>query len=335
MMRFATLYLTGVITFCRHRLMGFPCLKNNYLYRSYFLNMRIDLEKRSWQWILLIFLAFIWGASFILMKKGLQSFTNLQVGGMRIFFSFIFFIPLIYKHIRKLNRHNLRSLLIVGFIGNAIPAFLFATAQKEISSSIAGILNSLTPIFTLFIGILLYANKVRWLSVAGLILGMIGAVGLIMSVDNLELEASGNWYGIFAVIATLCYGINVNEIKFRLRDLDGVAIASLGFLFIGPLAGVYLALSNYSMAAASPDMISSLLSVGGLAFFSSFIAIILMNILIKYTTTLFAASVTYIIPIFAVFWGLMDGERFLLIQVFWAFVILAGVYLVNRKKARV
>ncbi len=315
--------------------MGFPCLKNNYLYRSYFLNMPIDLEKRSWQWILLIFLAFIWGASFILMKKGLQSFTNMQVGGMRIFFSFIFFIPLIYKHIRKLNRYNLRSLLIVGFIGNAIPAFLFATAQTEVSSSIAGILNSLTPIFTLFIGILLYANKVRWLSVAGLILGMIGAVGLIMSVDNLELEASNNWYGIFAVIATLCYGINVNEIKFRLRDLDGVAIASLGFLFIGPLAGVYLALSNYSMAAASPDMISSLLSVGGLAFFSSFIAIILMNILIKYTTTLFAASVTYIIPVFAVFWGLMDGERFLLIQVFWAFVILAGVYLVNIKKAKV
>lgn len=266
------------------------------------------------------------------MKKGLQTFTNLQVGGMRIFFSFVFFIPIIFKYIRKINRFNLRSLLIVGFIGNAFPAFLFATAQTEISSSVAGILNSLTPIFTLFIGILFYANKVRWLSIVGLILGMTGAVGLIMSINNLELESHRNWYGIFAVIATVCYGINVNEIKFRLRDLNGVAIASLGFLFVGPLAGIYLAFSDYSMAAGSPDLIPSLIAVSGLAFFSSFIAIMLINILIKYTTTLFAASVTYIIPVFAVFWGLADGERFLVIQIFWALVIIAGVYLVNKKR---
>lgn len=294
--------------------------------------MRPDLEKRSWQWILLIFLAFIWGASFILMKKGLQSFTNIQVGAMRIFFSFVFFLPLIYYHLRKINRSNLVSLLIVGFVGNAIPAFLFATAQTEINSSLAGILNSLTPIFTLIIGILLYGNKVRWLSVAGLFIGLAGAGGLILSVNSLDLESTNNWYGIFAVIATVCYGINVNEIKFRLKDLDGVAIASLGFLFIGPLAGIYLLSSDYSMAAGSPEMPFSLLSVAGLAFFSSFVAVIVMNILIKYTTTLFAASVTYIIPIFAVFWGIMDGERFLMIQAFWAFVILFGVWLVNRKR---
>lgn len=251
---------------------------------------------------------------------------------MRIFFSFVFFIPLIIRHLKKLNWSNLKSLLIVGFIGNAIPAFMFSTAQTEISSSVAGILNSLTPIFTLLIGVLLYANKVRWLSVAGLILGMIGAVGLITSINDLDIGTSNNWYGLFAVAGTLCYGINVNEIKFRLRDLDGVAIASLGFLFIGPFAGLYLLLTDYSMAAGSPELTGSLLAVIALAFFSSFIAIIMMNLLIKFTTTLFAASVTYIIPIFAVFWGIMDGESFLPVQAFWALVILAGVYLVNGKR---
>ncbi|MFP4366816.1 MAG: DMT family transporter [bacterium] len=294
--------------------------------------MLISLEKKSWQWILLIFLAFIWGASFILMKKGLQSFTNMQVGAMRIFFSFIFFLPLIYRNIRKINRSNLQSLLIVGFVGNSLPAVLFATAQTGIGSALAGILNSLTPIFTLLVGITLYSNKVRWLSIAGLLLGMTGALGLIMSSNNLNIEGSNNWYGVFAVIATMCYGVNVNEIKFRLKDLDGVAIASLGFFFPGPFAGLYLLMTDYSAATSSPDVYISLLAVTGLAFFSSFIAIIVMNILIKYTTTLFAASVTYIIPIFAVTWGIMDGERFLPLQVFWAFVILAGVYLVNRKK---
>ncbi|MGF1584958.1 MAG: DMT family transporter [Bacteroidales bacterium] len=293
--------------------------------------MRIDLEKRSWQWILLVFLAFIWGASFILMKRGLESFTGLQVGAMRLFFSFVFFLPLIYYNLKKVTRENIRSLLIVGFVGNGIPALLFATAQTEINSSLAGILNSLTPIFTLLIGILLYGNKVRWLSIAGLITGLIGAGGLILSVNNLGIEGTNKWYGLLAVVATVCYGINVNEIKFGLKELDGIAIASLGFIFIGPLSGIYLLSSDYSLAAGSPVMVNSLLAVAGLAFFSSFIAIIVMNILIKFTTTLFAASVTYIIPIFAVFWGIMDGERFLLVQAFWAFVVLAGVYLVNQK----
>ncbi|TVR74573.1 MAG: DMT family transporter [Marinilabiliales bacterium] len=294
--------------------------------------MLFDLEKRPWQWIMLIFLAFIWGASFILMKRGLVSFTSMQVGAMRIFFSFVFFIPLIIRYLGKLNRSNLKSLLIVGFIGNAIPAFMFSTAQTEISSSVAGILNSLTPIFTLLIGVLLYANKVRWISVGGLFIGMIGAVGLITSINNIDIGTSNNWYGLFAVAGTLCYGINVNEIKFRLRDLDGVAIASLGFLFIGPFAGLYLLMTDFSMAAGSAELTGSLLAVIALAFFSSFIAVILMNVLIKFTTTLFAASVTYIIPIFAIFWGLMDGESFLPVQAFWALVILAGVYLVNGKR---
>ena len=294
--------------------------------------MHIDLNNRAWQWILLICLAFIWGASFILMKRGLQSFTGMQVGAMRIFFSFMFFLPLIIRNAGKINKYNLRSLLIVAFIGNTIPAFLFATAQTRIDSSLAGILNSLTPIFTMLIGIMLYSNKIRWLSISGLLLGLAGAAGLILTAGSVSLETSDNRYGLLAVLATVCYGINVNEIKFRLRELDGVAIASLGFLFPGPLAGIFLLTSDYSLAASSGEIFSSLLAIGALAFFSSFLAIIAMNILIKFTTTLFAASVTYIIPIFAVFWGITDGERFLAVQVFWAAVILCGVYLVNRKK---
>jgi drug/metabolite transporter (DMT)-like permease len=294
--------------------------------------MHIDLNKRSWQWILLVCLAFIWGSSFILMKRGLQSFTGMQVGAMRIFFSFLFFLPLIYRHAGKIDKSNLRSLLIVGFIGNTIPAFLFATAQTRIDSSLAGILNSLTPIFTMIIGVTLYANRIRWVSVGGLILGLAGAGGLILSQGKLPLEASGSWYSLLAILATVCYGINVNEIKFRLRELDGVAIASLGFLFPGPLAGILLLTGDYSMAASSGEMVSSLAAVVALAFFSSFLAVITMNILIKFTTTLFAASVTYIIPIFAVIWGINDGERFLAVQALWAVLILFGVYLVNRGK---
>lgn len=292
----------------------------------------INLENKGWQWLLLLLLASVWGASFILMKKGLASFSNMQVGAMRIFFAFLFYIPLIIVNLKKLSRRNLKSLLKVGFIGNALPALLFATAQTEISSSLAGILNSLTPIFTLFVGIIFYNSRVRFINVTGLVIGLAGAMGLVLSINSLNTIRVNDWYALFVVLATIGYGINVNEIKFKLKELDGVAIASLGFLFIGPVAGAYLLFSDFSGAIESPHFRESLLAVTVLAFMASFMAIILMNILIKYTTAIFAASVTYIIPIFAVFWGVADGELFTAFQALWAAVILFGVYLVNLKK---
>ncbi len=312
-------------------------LSRGYLVLSLQINLLfavkfINLEKKVWQWLLLILLAFIWGASFILMKRGLTSFSNMQVGAMRVFFAFIFYIPLIIANLKKLNRYNLKPLLKVGFIGNAIPAFLFATAQTEISSSLAGILNSLTPIFTLVVGLIFYSSRVRLINTAGLTLGLAGAVGLVISINSMNTIRVNDWYAIFVVLATIGYGINVNEIKYKLTDLDGVAIASLGFLFIGPVAGTYLLFSDFSEAVNSPVFRESLFAVSTLAFLASFLAIILINILIKYTTAIFAASVTYIIPIFAVFWGVMDGEMFGIIQVIWSAVILFGVYMVNMKK---
>ncbi len=291
----------------------------------------IDLNKKTWQWLLLIALAFIWGASFILMKRGLQSYNNVEVAALRIFISFLLFLPLIILNIRKISRKNIWSLFLVGFIGNFIPAFLFTTAQTRISSSLAGILNSLTPIFTLIVGYFIYKSEVKFWNIVGLVLGFIGAIGLI---DN--NGTGGNeqniWYAILPVIATLCYGFNVNEVKYKLKDLDGVAIASLAFLFIGPLAGAYLLFSGFSVAPEIPNHLESLGYITLLALFGSVLAVIGINILLKYTTAIFASSVTYIIPIFAVFWGTLDGEPFYLFQAFWIGLILFGVYLVKSRK---
>ena len=128
----------------------------------------MNLDKKAWQLVALFVMAFIWGTSFILMKKGLQSYSNYQVAAFRIFISFIIVIPFLVKSIRKITKKNIFVLIIVGFVGNLIPALLFTTAQTHINSSVAGMLNALTPIFTLVIGVSLFKTKIKSINIIGL-----------------------------------------------------------------------------------------------------------------------------------------------------------------------
>jgi len=290
----------------------------------------MDLDKKIWQWIVLLVLSLIWGSSFILMKRGLDAFTNNQVAAFRIFISYLAFLPIAIKHINKLKKENIISLLIVGFIGNAIPAMLFTKAQTRIDSSLAGMLNSLTPMFTLFVGLLFYKSKVLIINIAGILLGLIGAIGLVNNGQN--ILAGNNSYAMFIVVATIFYGISVNEIKFKLPGMSGIVIAALSFFFIGPFAGIYLLFTDYSGAINSGLFLPSLGYISILAIFGSFFAVMLFNTLIKYTSAIFGASVTYIIPVFAIMWGVVDGEPFTLNHLLWFMVIIVGVYLVNKQK---
>ena len=290
---------------------------------------RIQLENKAWQWATLLFLSLIWGTSFILMKRGLESYSHDQVAAFRIFFSFVFMLPITIKNLKVIQRDNIQSLLIVSLVGFAIPAFLFTKAQTRIDSSLAGMLNSLTPLFTLVVGLLAYRTRARWMNVLGLLMGLAGALGLMWNGDWNILKGI-NAFALFIVIATICYGINVNEIKFKLARLSSIEITSLAFLFSGPLAGIYLLFTDFSGTSQTPDYLLNLTYIALLALFSSVIAVLVFNHLIKYTTTLFATSVTYIIPLFAIMWGIVDGESIRIIQLFWMAVILLGVYLVNK-----
>ncbi len=290
----------------------------------------MNLDKKIWQWIMLIILAFIWGSSFILMKKGLQSFSNYQVASFRIFISFVIVIPFIINGIKKITKKNIFTLIIIGLIGNLIPAFFFTTAQTEINSTLAGMLNSLTPIFTIVIGVLLFKTKIRFSNIVGLIIGLIGAIGLTIK-DFSTFFDGNNWFGLFAIAATICYGFNVNLVKEKLKGLNAIEITSLAFFFAGPVAGVYLLFSDFSTVTSTENYITNFIYICILALFSSVIAVFLINKLLKHTTALFASTVTYIIPIFAIIWGLIDGEVFLHIDALWIIITLAGVYLINKK----
>jgi len=297
------------------------------------LKAKYDLNNKAWQFATLILLSMLWGSSFILMKKGLRSFTHTQVASFRILFSYIAFLPVSIKYIRKISKKNFGHLLEVGIVGTIIPAFLFTKAQTQIESSLAGVLNSLAPLFTLIIGLIFYNSKARFINAVGIFLGLIGAVGLILKNPFVAVhEMEFNWYGIFIVLATMCYGFNANHIKYRIKGLTGLEITSLAFFIIGPVSLLTLFPYDFSKAAESATLWADLGFISLLAVFASVLALTIFNTLIQYSSALFAASVTYIIPIFAIMWGVMDGEQLSPIQLVFIGFIILGVYLVNKKK---
>ncbi len=290
----------------------------------------MDLNKPIFQWLWLIVLAFIWGSSFVLIKKGLQSYTPVQVAAYRMLFASIVLLPIALKHIQKLNRNNFIFILEVALIGNAIPSYFFALGQTHITSSLAGILNSVTPIATLVIGILIFRTSFRWINGIGLLMGLIGTVGLLLVADN---RVEGDiFYALLIVLASIMYAFNLNVIKYKLQNIGGVALTALAFLFILPISVLFLLFSGFQATHNFELANDALFYIFLLAMFSSALAVVGFNILVKYTSAIFASSVTYIIPVFAIMWGVVDGEQIFPGQIIWFIVIILGIYLVNKKK---
>ena len=290
-----------------------------------------DLNKNVWQWITLLFLAIIWGSSFILMKKGLVVYSPNIVAALRVSLAFIVLAPFAIKFVKKVKLKDWKYLVFAGVIGNGIPAFLFTFAQTEVASSLTGILNSLVPIFSLIFGVILFNTKPVKTQVLGIFLGLVGACGLIFS-NGLPTENSNFYYTLLIVLATVCYALSVNVIKTYLKEINSIHIAALSFLSIGPFAIIYLLTTNFvAVTINNPASFAALIYISILAILGTALAIIVFNMLIKTTTTIFATSVTYLIPIVAIFWGLFDGETLSINQVISALITLVGIYFINKK----
>jgi len=290
-------------------------------------------NKKWFQFSVLMILAFVWGSSFILMKIGLRSFSSEQAASIRIGSAFLVLLPYSLKNLKHLKKKDLKSLLIAGFIGSLIPAFLFTKAQTHIDSALAGMLNSLTPVFTFIIGLLFFGSTFKNAQLMGIILGLVGASGLITMGSGLQLDTF-NSYALLIVLATTCYGVNINEVKARLTHLSGVQITSLSFFFIGPVAIIYLLTTDINQVTQSDGWYIHLGALALLGILGTAIAMLVMNTLIRYALAVFASSVTYIIPIFAILWGVLDGESISFMHIVFMSVILTGVYMINRLKTK-
>jgi len=282
------------------------------------------------KWLLLFLLSLIWGSSFILIKRGLVGLNPFQLGALRIIFACIFMLVVGFRSLSTIPLTKWKYVAITSLFGNGLPVFLFAYAQTGMKSSVSGILNSLTPLYTLLIGGLAFGLSFVRSQVIGVVLGLTGCFLLVLFGKNASGET--NYFCAFlVVIATICYALNVNLIKKYLSDVSPIAITTGNFLTLLVPAVIILFSNGYAEVMTQPEVIHSTLFIIILGMIGTGIANILYYQLIQITSPLFASSVTYFIPIIAMSWGFLDGESLNFMQLVGAGVILSGVYLASKK----
>lgn len=290
------------------------------------------MNQEQKKWAYLFTLAIVWGSSFILIKKGLVGLTPLQLGSLRTVISSLFIFMIGYKSLKTILNPQWKWVILSGFIGTFLPAFLFAFAETEVDSGIVSILNALVPLNATLIGLAIFKIASTKTQIFGVILGFIGASMLIF--NSMELNPDQNYlYAGFVVLATVMYGFNVNIIKHYLQEVKPIAIATGNFIAIVIPALIVLIFSGFFTAQTfeQQSIYSSIGFVAILAVFGTVMAKIIFNNLIQISSPVFASSVTYLMPLVALLWGLFDGELFGLDQGLASLLILGGIYLANKK----
>ncbi len=267
--------------------------------------MKDETKTLLLSWIILLTLVLTWGSSFILMKKGLLYFSWDEVGSLRMVISGLFLLPFSIHAIRKLSREQILWLFLVGIFANAGPAFLFSYAQTGIDSSLAGILNSLTPLSTLIIGLSIFKYKAKWYNILGVLIGFIGVFGLLRVSGGNSFDFNFK-YAKYIIVATLCYATSINIVKYKLAEVNPLALTSIALLFVGAPISIYLfGFTDYgNQILCQKEALKGMVYVSTLAIVCTALALIAFNHLIKISNVVFSASVTYLIPVVAVLWGI-------------------------------
>jgi len=291
----------------------------------------VNLNLRKWG--TLIILSVIWGSSYILIKKGLTGLTPVQLGSLRVIITTILIAPIGYNKIKHIPKNKMKWVAISAFVGSFFPAYLFAFAETEISSSVTAVMVSLTPLFTLLISVIIFGEELLKKQVIGVIIGFLGIVVLI---NNELISSSFNiLYVMFIVLAAFCYAVNANLLKYKLPNIPALGIVFMSFLFMFIPAFIVLFFSNFPFSdfTSDPLILESIIYIVILALFGTAIAKVMYIKLLAISTPVFSVSTTYLMPVVAIFWGLLDGEEFKLTQFIGTSIILIGVYLVTKKKA--
>jgi drug/metabolite transporter (DMT)-like permease len=286
------------------------------------------LNKNLINWLLFTALSFLWGSSFILMKFSLEHFSAYQVASLRIVSAGIVLLPFAIRFFRLIPKNKLPFVFLSGMLGNLLPAFLFCMAEVGISSTLAGMLNSLTPIFTILIGTVFYNVHVTSNKILGILTAFTGSVLLLLSKG-----VSSNqdvFYVLFVILATICYGLNVNMVNKHLKGTPSLHIAAVGLALNAiPALAVLIFTGFFSEIHSSPPFFKALgaaaiLGIGGTA-----IASVLFYKLMKSAGLVFSSMVTYCMPVVAIMWGLYFNEPVGWKQLACLVLILAGVFVAN------
>ena len=281
-------------------------------------------------WIMLISIALIWGTSFILIKKSLFVFSPGELGALRITMAFLSLAPVAISNLPKLPKAKLPVLFILGMNGSFFPAFLFAIAQTKLDSSITGVINAITPIFVVIIGLIFFQQKAKFINTVGIIIGFAGTTVLLLGASGFDLSRV-NYYAFYVVLATVMYGTNINLIKRYMPNISALNITAISMYLTSPFCLVYLfGYSDFTNKMNAPGFWEAFSYVSILGIVGTAGALVLFNRLIQISSPLFASSVTYLIPLVAIVWGVMDGEQINTYQFMGMGIVLGGVWLANR-----
>ena len=283
------------------------------------------------KWFYLIALSLIWGSSFILIKKALIGLEASQLGSIRIIFSSVFIFFIAWKKIFTIKKIEWKWITLSAFLGSFFPAFLFAFAEKEIDSSVASIINSIVPLNTLILGMIIFKIQSTKRQIVGVLLGFFGTYLLISSGLQLNPDQNYNYAGL-VILCSFLYALNVNIIKKYLQHLSALTITVGHFTAIIIPAVLVFLFSDFDFYSLEKEEVKiSIFYVFILALFGTALAKIIFNKLIKISSPVFASSVTYSMLIVSIFWGIVDGEKFSIYQLIATFIIVFGVILTNKK----
>lgn len=293
--------------------------------------MKVSIKIQSV--ILLVLLAIVWGSSYILMKKGLIAFSPTQIGSMRLGFTALAFLPFAWRYMKTIKSvTDWKNISIAGLCGNGIPAFLFPLAETRIDSSLAGILNALTPLFVILTGYLIYKVKVSSWQIGGVLVGLSGTVFLILLGGGQD-NGQDNRFALLVILATIFYGFSSNVMKHKLQHISPLALTSAAFTLMGIPALFYLFSTDfYERLTTHPAAMMSFSCILILAVLGTFLSNIFYVYLIQVTDAVFASTVSYLMPIIAILWGLKDEETFSFYHIIGMLFILIGVYFASLKK---
>ena len=288
------------------------------------------MDQRLLNWGIFLLLCLTWGSSFILMKLGLVSFSPYQVASLRLISAGAVLLPFFFRFIRQTPKGKIPVIILSGLLGNGIPAFLFCIAETKIDSSLAGMLNSFTPVFALIFSLLLFRSPVLKRQLTGLAIGFVGVICLFLVKG---VDANQYWYyGLLIVAATACYGLNIALVHNYLKGYTTLQLVSISLFFMALFSAPVLIFSDFAATFRQAD--SAWMSLGAamvLGVLGTGVASLLFYQLIRSAGAMFASMVTYGLPIVAIGWGLVAGEHINGWQVLCLAGIMGGVYLVNRK----
>ena len=289
------------------------------------------MNKQLLNWLLFFVLSLIWGSSFILMKLGLQQLSSYQIASLRILSAGLILLPITIRYIGSIPLQKLSIVFLSGSLGSLIPAFLFCIAEEKIDSALAGTLNSLTPVFVIITGVVLFKNRISKNKTIGIFIAFLGCILLLLSKSH--FQTNQHFASLFLIIlATMLYGFNVNMVSRNLLHIPSLHIAAVSLSLNAIPALIVLTFSGYfNMSLANSDILKATGAAVVLGLVGTAIATIIFYALVKRAGIIFASMVTYGIPFVAIGWGFVYGEDFGWQQVFCLVIILIGVYYSNKK----